>query len=69
MEMLLLGLNPDRPYVAFVPQRELAWWEYELRRASRTGGTRIGWTRRLLGHALIRAGRAVAAERQVTAIG
>lgn len=69
MDMLLMELNPDKPYVAFVPPRELAWWEYELRRASRIDGTRIGWTRRILGHALIRAGRAVAAERQVTAIG
>lgn len=56
--MLLLELEPDRPYVAFVPPRDLHWWEYEmLNRASRLSGPR-----RVLGRALIRVGRALAAE-------
>ncbi len=65
MEMLLLNLNPDEPYVAFVPPRELPWWAYEMR-----GRTPLfGRSRQVLGHALIRAGRAVAAEHRATAIG
>lgn len=63
--MLLLDLNPDKPYVPFMPPRERPWWAYEAVREQ----SRVGRPRRILGRALIRAGQVVAAERQVTAIG
>ena len=65
MEMLLLELNPDEPYVPFVEPRDRPWWAYEASR----GQAHVSRPRRILGRALIRAGQAVAAERQVTAIG
>ena len=65
MEMLLLEMNADEPYVPFVEPRERPWWAYE----ATSGLSRVGRPRRMLGRALIRAGRAVAAERRVTAVG
>ncbi len=65
MEMLLLEMTPDQPYVPFMPPRERPWWAYEALR----GQARVSLPRRILGRALMRAGQVVAAERQVTAIG
>lgn len=65
MEVLLLDLHTDEPYVPFVAPRDRPWWAYETTtRAARTPGR----PRRILGQALIRVGQAVAAERRVTAI-
>lgn len=63
--MLLIATDPSDPYVPFVTGRELPWWSFETRRR----GSRIARSRRLIGRALIRAGRAVAAERQLPAVG
>jgi len=65
MELLLLDLNPDEPYVPFVEPRKRAWWAYAVSR----GPSHVGRPRRILGRALIRAGQVVAAERHAPAIG
>jgi hypothetical protein len=63
--MLLLNTDPSDPYVPFIETRHRPWWLYESPRR----GVRFGTPRRLLGNALIRAGRAVAAEQQAPALG
>lgn len=65
MEMMLLELHPDEPYVPFMPPREHPWWAYELHRRAAS----VGLPSRILGRALIKAGQVVAAERQASAIG
>ncbi len=65
MEMLLLGLNPDEPYVAFGAPRQMPWWAYEIRGRA----ARFGRPRQILGRALIRVGQVVAAENRATAAG
>lgn len=65
MELVLLDLNPDEPYVPFVEPRERPWWAYEVSRRP----SRVGRPRRILGRALIRVGQVVAAERHASAIG
>lgn len=66
--MLQLLNDPDDPYVPFVERRARPWWAYELK--PRRAGPRLARrSRRLIGHALIRLGRAVAAENQTATVG
>jgi hypothetical protein len=66
MEMLLLGLHPDEPYLPFGGPRDRPWWAYEINTRAARSPSR---PRRILGQALIRVGQAVAAEHRATAIG
>jgi hypothetical protein len=54
--MMLLDLDPNDTYVPFVSSRHEAGHLREVRRLE----TRVGGSRRVIGRALIRAGRAVA---------
>ena len=63
--MLLLDTDYSDPYVPFVSHTYRPWWFYE----ARTRAVRLSRPRRLLGRALIRAGRAVAAEQHAPALG
>lgn len=65
MEMMLLELHPEEPYVPFMAPLEHPWWTYEMRRRHSS----VWLPRRVLGRALIKAGQVMAAERAATAIG
>ena len=63
--MLPIETNPSDTYVPFVIERDLPWWSFETRRR----GSRMARSRRVIGRALIRAGRAVAAEHRAPVLG